>query len=178
MGVQIEVPHRENSFTLKDKDVTQRVFSKIDWLFINQKRLSTMLDSRAKVTIGDIKPQIKRYYRYCNAWVRNPLFMKLVETGWRNEVYSCRAFKVVQGLKTLKRELKRLNTQHFQNIITGAQNDKIVLQEAQSKLQTSPMNIAYHQKKQTRCQKLRRSSYLTENHLQQKSKVTWLRRGD
>lgn len=50
-------------------------------------------------------------------------------------------FQVVQKLKMLKMELRKLNSQHFRNVISEAEEVKIVLLEAQKILQEDPLDF-------------------------------------
>ncbi|KAM3204397.1 hypothetical protein P3L10_027806 [Capsicum annuum] len=86
--------------------------------------------------------------------------------------------KVVRKLKLLKRELKRLYSQEFPNIVSETNADREALKLAQELLQTNPIDIEYQQKKRLAYQKYRKSSYLAEVFLQQRSKATWIRLGD
>lgn len=87
-------------------------------------------------------------------------------------------FQVVQKLKMLKMELRKLNSQHFRNVISEAEEVKIVLLEAQKILQEDPLDFSFRQAETQLAVKYKQISYFVENFLQQRSKVTWLRLGD
>ncbi|XP_019232101.1 PREDICTED: uncharacterized protein LOC109212859 [Nicotiana attenuata] len=87
-------------------------------------------------------------------------------------------FKVVKRLKLLKKGLKALNTQAFNNIVTETNKDRTNLKKAQEQLQRRPLNMEYQQAEVKAYQKFRKSSYLAEVYLQQRSKATWIRLGD
>lgn len=44
-------------------------------------------------------------------------------------------------MKLLKRELRKLNTQHYRNIITEAQEDRVALHVIQEQLNKDPGNL-------------------------------------
>lgn len=90
----------------------------------------------------------------------------------------CEMFKVVKKLKGLKRKLRQLNGQHFRNIISEAEEDRATLPLIQSEMHNNPNNVELQQKERELHQKFRRSSYLAEIFLQQRSKVSWIKLGD
>nr|XP_018631977.1 uncharacterized protein LOC108947926 [Nicotiana tomentosiformis] len=81
-------------------------------------------------------------------------------------------------MKMLKRELKKLNTQSFRNIVFEANEDRTALQNIQEQLHLDPDNLELQQTEREKYQKLGKSSYLTEIYLQQRSKANWIRLGD
>lgn len=92
----------------------------------------------AKMTLEKIESRLKRQFKYCNVQTLHPEFLKLVEVGWRDKVSGCKMLQVVKRLNVMKKSLKKLNTQHFKNIVTEAQKDRQALQEAQRLLQNRP----------------------------------------
>lgn len=78
----------------------------------------------------------------------------------------------------LKRELRKLNTQSFRNIVSEANEGRTALQNIQEQLHLDPDNLELQQTEREKYQKLEKSSYLTEIYLQQRSKANWIRLGD
>lgn len=87
-------------------------------------------------------------------------------------------FKIVRKLKMLKKALKKLNADHFSNIVTEANMDRVTLKEVRERLQRDPTNRELQLEEANMYAKFRKSSYMVEVYLQQKSKATWLRLGD
>ncbi|KAM3307595.1 hypothetical protein P3S67_009338 [Capsicum chacoense] len=87
-------------------------------------------------------------------------------------------FRIVKRLKVMKKQLRVLNSQHFRNIITEADEDRIALAGAQAELHMYPQDSDLQKQKKRLHQKFRRSSYLAECFLQQRSKVNWLQLAD
>lgn len=86
--------------------------------------------------------------------------------------------QVVRKLKLLKKGLKKLNAQYFRHIEIEAKQDRESLIQAQKQLQLNPGDQGLQQDKFQKYQKFRRSSYLTEVYLQQKSKANWIKLRD
>ncbi|KAH0675380.1 hypothetical protein KY285_023181 [Solanum tuberosum] len=75
-------------------------------------------------------------------------------------------------------ELRKLNSQHFRNIVSKASDDRKALKEVQGRLQADPSNVHIQREENIVYQKYMRSSYMAEMYLQQKSKATWIKLGD
>ncbi|XP_060195483.1 uncharacterized protein LOC132624775 [Lycium barbarum] len=67
-------------------------------------------------------------------------------------------FRVVKKLKQLKRRLRSLNRQHFRNIITEADEDRIALAQAQAALHLQPLDRTLQEQ-------------------EKRSKATWIKQG-
>ncbi|KAK4719178.1 hypothetical protein R3W88_017516 [Solanum pinnatisectum] len=161
------MPQQGNKYTWNDKSSGPRIFSKIDWVFINGEWLDSMptymvrflpegiSDHRpAKVSLIEERSRRRKSFQFCNECATHPQFLGIVTNGWKDDIQSCKMLNFVKKLKMLKKVLRNLNTCHFRNIIDEANEDR----------------LKYH--------KLRRSSYLAELFLQQRSKVNWLKLGD
>lgn len=74
-------------------------------------------------------------------------------------------FQVVQKLKMLKMELRKLNSQHFRNVISEAEEVRIVLLEAQKILQEDPLDFSFQQAETQLAVKYKQISYFVENFL-------------
>lgn len=133
--------------------------------------------SPIKVELLNAPRRISKPFKYCNIWATHPKFLKVVTT-WQNVESGCAMLQVVKKLKSLKRNLKELNKQHFRNILTEAEDDRTKLEQIQKALQANPrdQNVQVQEKEQY--QKFKRSSYLAEGFLQQSSKAAWIQLGD
>ncbi|XP_075080128.1 uncharacterized protein LOC142165484 [Nicotiana tabacum] len=127
----MNLPSQRNMYTWSDKHAEHRIFLKIDWIFINDEWLSTMPEcaSRfltegindhcpAKVTLVEERQKIRRTFQFCNIWAKHFQFMRIVKEGWEINLEGCKMFKVVKRLKLLKKGLRALNAQAFNNILT------------------------------------------------------------
>ncbi|KAM3219264.1 hypothetical protein P3L10_023795 [Capsicum annuum] len=186
----LEFPTPGNKYTWSDKHSHQRIFSRIDWIFINGVWLNTMLPCQAmflnegisdhcpaKVMLMD-NPKFKSPFQFCNVWTKHPYFIWLVNEGWEVDNEGCMVFKVVKRLILLKRGLRKLHVLAFQNIVTEAQKDKNNLKLIQNKLHLSPDDAHLLERERQTYKKFRNSSYIAEVFLQQRSEATWIRMGD
>ncbi|XP_075091713.1 uncharacterized protein LOC142171895 [Nicotiana tabacum] len=71
-------------------------------------------------------------------------------------------FQIVKNLKLLKKNLRILNTNHFNTIEDEAKEDRMALQQVQQLLQVNPMDSELQLREKALYQKLRNSSYLAE----------------
>ncbi|XP_059306500.1 uncharacterized protein LOC132057941 [Lycium ferocissimum] len=131
-----------------------------------------------KLALLNASRRQRRSFKYCNVWASHPLFLNKVKEGWDQEIAGCSMFKVVKKLKVLKKNLRDLNGQHFRNILTEADEDRAALNLAQKALQLNPSDLTLQITEREQCQKFRRTSYLAEVYLQQRSKTTWIKLGD
>ncbi|XP_009629900.1 uncharacterized protein LOC107767911 [Nicotiana tabacum] len=87
-------------------------------------------------------------------------------------------YQIVYKLKQLKKSLQELNRQHFRNILTEANEDREALEKIQKELQLKPGEARLQAQEKENYQKFRRSSYLAEIFLLQRSKGKWIKLGD
>ncbi|XP_075086066.1 uncharacterized protein LOC142168811 [Nicotiana tabacum] len=155
----MELPAQENRYTWSDKHEEHRIFSKIDWIFINEQWFDTMPECNtrflregigdhcpAKVTFVKERQRSRRFFQFCNVWTQLSQFMSIVNEDWNHIVEGCKMFTVVRRLKMLKR--------------------------------ICPTSLEYQQAEVSAYQKFRKLSYPVEVYLQQRSKATWIRLGD
>uniref|UniRef100_A0A1S4C366 Uncharacterized protein n=3 Tax=Nicotiana TaxID=4085 RepID=A0A1S4C366_TOBAC len=110
----------------------------------------------------------------CSSMLKHEQFLKVVEAGWNIQIDGCKMFQVVRKMKMLKRELRKLNTQSFRNIVSEANEDRTALQNTQEQLHLDPDNLELQQTGREKYQKLRKSSYLAEIYLKLKQAITQL----
>ncbi|XP_070013891.1 uncharacterized protein [Nicotiana sylvestris] len=180
----IEFPQLGNHYTWNDKNNDQRIFSKLDWIFINNTWLDIMPTCRVKflpegtsdhcpvmVTLEDRRLGMRRQFIYSNVWAQHPQFADLVKAGWEVQLEECQMFKIVSRLKMLQKALKKLNANYFGNIVTEANVERVTLKEVQERLFRDPTNRKLQQEEATLYTNFRQSSYMAEVYLQQKTKL-------
>ncbi|XP_019251316.1 PREDICTED: uncharacterized protein LOC109230251 [Nicotiana attenuata] len=153
-----ELPNSGCSYTWNDKHESGRIFSRIDWVFVNGEWMDNLVDCRAKflpegvsdhspiqITIAQNNNQARKTFRYCNMWSSHPKFKEIVENVWSQK---------------------------------EAAQDRVNLLKSQEELQKFPLNTALQLEEKAMGAKFRRSSYLAEMFLHQRSKATWIRAGD
>ncbi|XP_070003196.1 uncharacterized protein [Nicotiana sylvestris] len=78
----------------------------------------------------------------------------------------------------LKQSLKELNKKYFKDIEVETAKDGEELLLEQLALQDNPLDQRLQKQERERHLKFRRSSYMAEIYLQQKSKASWIKLGD
>lgn len=82
-------------------------------------------------------------------------------------------FQIVSMLKLLNHSLKELNKQVSSSIVTEANEDREALEKLPKALQAVLGDLTLQQMEKVKYQQFKRSSYLAEFFLQQRSKATW-----
>ncbi|XP_016456628.2 uncharacterized protein LOC107780588 [Nicotiana tabacum] len=149
----IELPQQGQKYIWNYRSGDHRIFSKIDWMFINEVWLNTMHACGTAFL-----PEGTSDHCPAKEMLKKINFRRMVRDLWDAQIDGCRMYQVVQKLKQLKRKLKELNKQQFCNIVKEADDDK--------------------EDEKTKFQKFKKSSLLTEMFLQQKIKTTWIRLGE
>ncbi|XP_060203004.1 uncharacterized protein LOC132631444 [Lycium barbarum] len=181
----LELPTKGSRYTWSDKQGNDRIFSKIDWVFVNTDWLNNMPAFSAQVLpegISDHCPvkiaplddprRVRQPFQYCNVWSSHPSFLDNVNEGWHRSMEGYTMMKVVKRIKWLKRDLNSLNVEHFRNILTEAEEDRTALHKIQLQLQANPTNAELQHKERAQYSEFKRSSYLAEIFFQQRSKAT------
>ncbi|XP_059288638.1 uncharacterized protein LOC132041992 [Lycium ferocissimum] len=161
----VELPTNGGKYTWTDNQ-DERIFSRIDWVFVNGEWMDDMPDCRANILpagVSDHCPIVvqmvkcikkkRRAFKLRQCLVSTSDFHKVVEHGWCTDIAGYKMFQVVQKLKMLKSNLKQLHRQHFSNIV-----------QEQEETSLRP--------------KYRQSAKLSEMFLIQRSKATWIKLGD
>ncbi|XP_019264059.1 PREDICTED: uncharacterized protein LOC109241742 [Nicotiana attenuata] len=187
----LELPTSGSRYTWNDRHGDNRILSKIEWVFINTAWLNLMpaymacyleegISDHCPLKLSNVNSprRAKAAFKFCNVWASHPNFIDIVNEGWKQEVEGCSMFKVVRKLKMMKKELRMLNKNYFSNIIEEADADRMALSVAQAELHKNPLDVELQKEEHQKFQKFKRSSYLAEVYLQQRSKVTWIKLGD
>ncbi|XP_074293003.1 uncharacterized protein LOC141619883 [Silene latifolia] len=80
------------------------------------------------------------YFKYFNMWSLAPGYSEIVRNGWQKDCQGTPMFKVVTKLKGLKKGLKDLNKEQFDNIENLTQVAEIALGNFQKLLRDDPLN--------------------------------------
>ncbi|XP_060217032.1 uncharacterized protein LOC132644455 [Lycium barbarum] len=186
----VELPTNGGKYTWTDNQ-DERIFSRIDWVFINGEWMDDMPECRANILpagVSDHCPIVvqmvkqinkpRRAFKFYNVWCQHPDFHKVVEDGWRTGIAGYKMFQVVQKLKRLKQSLKQLHRQYFSNIVQEAKTDRIAMLQCQERLLANPTDAHIQQEEKSLRLKYRQSAKLSELFLIQRSKATWIKLGD
>lgn len=171
----IELPYVWNRYTWNDKHGGSRIFSKIDWAFVNKEWLDTLPALKVNFLMEGISDHCplkiekegrpsrpKRSFKYCNVWAKHPKCLEVVQQGWQPQGIDCKMFQVVKSLKSLKKRFQVLNKEHFRNILVEAEEDRIALAQAQTLLHSNPTDSVLQVQEKQKCRQFQRSSYLAK----------------
>ncbi|KAF3653433.1 hypothetical protein FXO37_16988 [Capsicum annuum] len=145
-----ELPHTGCNYTWNDRQV-DRIFKKTGWVFVNCEWLDNMPSMKTRVA--------RR------------------KGSWNEPVVGYKMFQVVRKMKMLKQKLMKLHKQNFNNLVEDNE-DRKNLQKIQEQLQFNPSDKTLQQVERGLGQKFKKSSYLAESFLIQRSKANWIRQGD
>ncbi|XP_070047273.1 uncharacterized protein [Nicotiana tomentosiformis] len=147
----LELPHQGNKYTWNDRRSEQRIYSKIDWVVINEEWLDNMPLCKAKfltkgisdhcpvkIVLAEEKQRSSKSFKFCNVWAQHLQFLEVIRRKWDTQMEGYQMMQVVKKLKLLKKDLRLLNVAYFKNIETEAKEDREALQTIQEKLQLNP----------------------------------------
>ncbi|XP_019252860.1 PREDICTED: uncharacterized protein LOC109231672 [Nicotiana attenuata] len=149
-----ELPSSGCSYTWNDKHESGRIFSRIDWVLLNGEWMDNLVDCRAKFLPEGVSDH-------------SPIQITIAQNN--NQVR--KTFRYSNMWSSHPRN-------HFSNIVEEVAQNRANLLQSQEELQKFPLNTALKLEEKTMGEKVRRSSYLAEIFLQQRSKTTWIRAGD
>nr|XP_016501377.1 PREDICTED: uncharacterized protein LOC107819740 [Nicotiana tabacum] len=114
----MELPTTGSRFTWNDRQRGNRVYSKIDWVFINNDWLNQMpaygarylpegISDHCPIKVEQLhtKQNTSRPFRYCNIWASHLDFLEKVETAWQLQGYPSRSRG---GQNTVRADTKRV----------------------------------------------------------------------
>ncbi|XP_016451062.1 uncharacterized protein LOC107775794 [Nicotiana tabacum] len=171
----IELPYGRCRYIWNDKHGDNGVFSKIDWAFINREWLDNMPVIQADFLVEGINDHCPLKLKKVTVTLK---FKGIVTQVWQQQIEGYSMFQIVKKLKIQKKALKKLNQQHFRNILAEAEDDRAVLSQAQNRLHVDPSSVTLQEQEKAMYQKFRKSSYLAKLFLQQRSKASWSKLGD
>ncbi|XP_059306468.1 uncharacterized protein LOC132057896 [Lycium ferocissimum] len=177
-------------YTWNDKQ-DSRIFSKIDRVLVNREWVDSMPDITAHVlpegtsdhcpiTVQLVQTPMKKKkaFKYCYVWSNHPEFERIIKDVWNEQIEGYLMFQVVKKMKLLKQKLKALHKSNFCNLVEKANQDREDLKKVQTQLQQDPQNVALQEEEKEVGGRFRRSMYLVESLLLQRSKATWIRQAD
>ncbi|XP_062104173.1 uncharacterized protein LOC133815334 [Humulus lupulus] len=117
-------------------------------------------------------------FRFFNCWIAHRRFKEIVMDNWHKPMTAGGLLGVTKKLLRLKHVLKVFNRKEIGDIEQGYHHAKGVYQLALSKAQASPSDVAAQEAEKLAavCYKEHYPRY--RSYLIQRSKVTWLQKGD
>ncbi|XP_062094243.1 uncharacterized protein LOC133800304 [Humulus lupulus] len=176
-----------------NQDGNNRIFSKIDRVFINEAWIDTFPNVNAIASwevvsdhyaiilkhISVLKNGL-RSFRFFNMWTSHLQFKPTVLASWNNPLplEGCGLQQVSRKLQRLKFVLKRFNWRIVGDIVKKYEESKLLYQQAKSNLFTDPKSQVLSDIERASHLEFKKQEATYASYLYQKSKVDWLRFGD
>ncbi|XP_062088542.1 uncharacterized protein LOC133795108 [Humulus lupulus] len=170
---------------------SNRIYSKIDHVFVNEEwhdhfpntaarfswesisdHCSCVVSATTTEAIG-IKP-----FRFFNFWANHPDFKRLVEQNWKKSL-AIRGLKgIFLKLMRVKHCLKKFNHEVIGDIGKNYQEAKARYSEAKLQAQNHPRDQFYQEQESNAAANFDAQEKMYHKFLRQRSKITWLQKGD
>ncbi|XP_074266652.1 uncharacterized protein LOC141589931 [Silene latifolia] len=188
----LDCPASGSLYTWCNKqDPTTRVYSRLDRVLVNQMWLTEnslayahfycegMFDHTPCVVQEQCDgPKKRRSFKYLNMWSQSVDFKSCVQEHWSKNWPGTKMYKLVHKLKNLKGPLKSLNRNDFDDIENNAARARMYLESIQEKLRIDPNNPELIHMEIEAVSSVRFLEDACYTFLVQKSKVTWVDKGD
>ncbi|XP_074290732.1 uncharacterized protein LOC141617430 [Silene latifolia] len=120
----------------------------------------------------------RRSFKYFNMWSQSVDFKTCVQEHWSKTWLGTKMYNLVHKLKYLKGLLKNLNKNDFDDVENNAARARMYLESIQEKLRIDPQNPELIQMEIDAASSVRFLEEACYTFLVQKSKVTWVDKGD
>ncbi|XP_044500220.1 uncharacterized protein LOC123221430 [Mangifera indica] len=90
------------------------------------------------VTCGRCEKRRKVPFKFYNMWANHKSFLSIVKEVWKGDIEGSPMFNLINKLKRLKGELRRLNRDGFWRILEKVVEAKDKLEDVQNRLQSNP----------------------------------------
>ncbi|XP_062075490.1 uncharacterized protein LOC133779556 [Humulus lupulus] len=176
-----------------NQDGPNRIFSKIDRVFVNEDWIDMFPNVNAIASwevisdhcaiilknISVIKNGL-RPFRFFNMWTNHPLFKPSVLDSWEKELplESYGLHQILRKLLRLQSILKRFNWKVVGDIVKEYENSKVSLQQAKNNLFSNPNNQSLSDIERISHLDYKQKEAAYASFLSQQSKVDWMRFGD
>ncbi|XP_074303386.1 uncharacterized protein LOC141637872 [Silene latifolia] len=117
-------------------------------------------------------------FKYFNMWSLAPDYDNIVRTGWHREWKGTLMFRVVQKLKSLKPDLKKLNKEQFGDIENLTHIAELALNQFQTMVVQDPLNEELCLSEKECATELTELRKARDQYLRQKTKCEWMEHGD
>ncbi|XP_074266598.1 uncharacterized protein LOC141589875 [Silene latifolia] len=187
-----DVPASGSFYTWCNKQVpSTRIYSRLDRVLVNHKWLHDNSSVYAQfycegvfdhtpcvIQAFDDREKKIRSFKYYNMWSQDGEFKQCVQTNWKGNWYGTKMYKVTRQLKNLKIHLRKLNKENFADIENNCNRAKMNLEYIQDRLRVEPQNTQLIEMETEASNSVRFLDNACHEFLVQKSKVTWMEKGD
>ncbi|XP_050222570.1 uncharacterized protein LOC126672659 [Mercurialis annua] len=184
----VELKWRGNMYTwTNNQSGDNRIWRRLDRVMVSENWiesfdaevcvLSQGISDHAPLVVKFNDPVVNSFkpFRFFNLWVEATDFQEIVMNSWNEQVEGHKMYRVVQKLKRLKKELRKLNMSTFCDISTQAREK---LREDQEKVQKNPLDARMLEVELSSVNNLRKLLRLEESFYRQKCRVQWIELGD
>ncbi|XP_062118916.1 uncharacterized protein LOC133832615 [Humulus lupulus] len=174
-----------------NQDGNKRIYSKIDHVFVNEEwhddfpnttarfrwevisdHCSCVVSATATEEIG-IKP-----FRYYNFWADHQDFKTIVEQNWKRPMAARGLKGVYLKLMRVKHCLKKFNHESIGDIGKTYWEAKACYSKAKQQAQSHSRDMSYQEQEAKAAATYDIQEKMYHNFLRQRSKITWLQKGD
>ncbi|XP_024638626.1 uncharacterized protein [Medicago truncatula] len=117
-------------------------------------------------------------FRFINDLTDHHLFPALIQEKWGPNLHTNLLTNIWFKLKALKKDLKELNSTHFQGIAKKVEDARTALVDVQRQLSSDPMNLDLIEAEKVCLSSLEKWSTIEEKIWMQKSRANWIQLGD
>ncbi|XP_074301138.1 uncharacterized protein LOC141632490 [Silene latifolia] len=82
----------------------------------------------------------RKHFKFLNCWTEHPQFLQLVDEAWTHSPNGNSMFRLMSKLKTVKKVLRHLHSEHYANIGEKIKTKKEELSQCFRKLRQDPIN--------------------------------------
>ncbi|XP_062099991.1 uncharacterized protein LOC133805859 [Humulus lupulus] len=174
-----------------NKDGPARIYSKIDHVFMNENWLDFFPHSTAVfrwevvsdhcsyvVTILPMEKLGFKLFRFFNFWADHHDFKEVVMNSWRLPIKVTGLRAIYLKTMRLKHRLKKFNRDNVGDIGLNYHKAKETYQEAQLLAQSHPHDYSFQEVVKEAVAAFSVQEHMYHSFLAQRSKITWLRKGD
>ncbi|XP_074270940.1 uncharacterized protein LOC141594850 [Silene latifolia] len=117
-------------------------------------------------------------FKYFNMLSLAPKYDSIIRNGWSKEWQGTSMFRIVQKLRGLKADLRKLNKEHFGDIGNLTHVVEIALHQFQTLLVQDPLNEDLCMPERECAKDLAELNIARDQYLRQKAKCEWMKSGD
>ncbi|XP_074306084.1 uncharacterized protein LOC141641313 [Silene latifolia] len=188
----MELKSTGSFFTWNNKqEVGTKVYSKLDRVLVNGEWLDDFPECLSHFLpegLFDHCPCLIKFqtrgnkkgvpFKYFNMWAMSEDFQHTVGQVWSQNDEGTPMFRVVQKLKMLKKELKKLDKEKFSDIENLTQVSEVSLKEVQKRLIKDPLNKVLCESESALAKEVLILKRTRLQFLLHKSKERWMEEGD
>ncbi|XP_062075892.1 uncharacterized protein LOC133780024 [Humulus lupulus] len=189
-GTQVETLKSTGSYFtwMNNQEGPGRIYSKIDHVFTNEDWLDIFPHSTAVfrwevvsdhyscvVSIMTMENVGIKLFRFYNFWTDHQDFKEVVMNNWRKPIKGTGLRAIYLKTMRLKHKLKRFNRDNIGDIGLNYQE---AYQDAQLQAQFHPQDYIFQEVVKAAAKAFTVQEHMYHSFLAQRSKITWLRKGD